>query len=92
MRKSSTSMLPSGSVAVTIILKPAIVLEAGFVPWADAGIRITLRCPCPWAMWYCLITISPVYSPAAPELGCRLQPAKPVTLHNISSVSRIICW
>ena len=32
LRKSSTSIFPSGSVAVTRILKPAIVLEAGFVP------------------------------------------------------------
>ena len=51
---------------------------------ADAGINITLRCPSPREIWYCLNTINAVYSPAAPELGWRLTPAKPVMIFSSS--------
>ena len=52
--------------------------EAGFVPWADAGIKILLRCPCPILSREARMIRRPVYSPAAPELGCKVTPANPV--------------
>merc|ERR1719310_331186 len=50
-------------------LRPAMTAEAGFVPWADTGMRHTLRCPSPIDCWYALIANSPAYSPEAPESG-----------------------
>ena len=41
--RSATSMLPRSSHATVTIFMPAMAAEAGFVPWADAGISTTLR-------------------------------------------------
>ena len=49
--------------------------RAEFVPWADAGIRHTFRCPWPRASCHALITSRPAYSPWLPALGWRLMPA-----------------
>ena len=43
-RRSSTSMLPRGSVLTCVSSKPAIVTEAGFVPCAVSGTTIFRRC------------------------------------------------
>ncbi len=49
---------------------PAITAEAGLVPWADVGMRQTVRWSSPRLRWYARIVSRPVYSPIAPELGC----------------------
>ena len=45
-RRSLTSTLPSESQAVTTTFMPTMAALAGFVPWAELGIRQTFRCPC----------------------------------------------
>ena len=49
--KSSKSMLPSSSDLTMTHLRPAITAEAGFVPWAETGIKHTLRWPSPIDCW-----------------------------------------
>ena len=49
LRKSSTSTLPSASAPTTTTLIPHICAEAGLVPWAEEGIRQTVRCVSPRA-------------------------------------------
>ena len=41
--KSSRSMSPFSADFTVTTLIPAMVAEAGFVPWAEAGIRQTSR-------------------------------------------------
>ena len=43
------STLPRASQATTTTSMPAMLAEAGLVPWAEAGIRHTLRCGSPRA-------------------------------------------
>ena len=69
-RKSSRSTSPFSADFTTTTFIPAIWAEAGFVPCAEVGIRQTLRCPSPRALWYSRIVRSPAYSPCAPEFGC----------------------
>ena len=40
-------LAPGSSQRTTTTLYPAIAAEAGFVPWADDGMRQMSRCPCP---------------------------------------------
>ena len=40
-------MLPLASQATTTTFSPAMTALAGFVPWAECGIRQTFRCPSP---------------------------------------------
>ena len=49
--RSATSMLPEASQATGTTLKPHIAAEAGFVPWAEVGIRQTWRRPSPRDSW-----------------------------------------
>ena len=44
-------MLPLASHATVTIFMPAMAADAGFVPCAEAGIRMTLRYPCPLDWW-----------------------------------------
>src|SRR5262249_29452527 len=46
-RKSPRSTLPSLSQPITTTSIPAICADAGLVPWADDGIRQTVRCGSP---------------------------------------------
>ncbi len=64
------SMLPWSSVLTTTTFMPAICAEAGLVPCAEDGIRQTSRWPSPRLRCQARITISPAYSPCAPEFGC----------------------
>ena len=57
---------------------PARTALAGFVPWAETGIRQTLRSPSPRARWKPRIASSPAYSPWEPAFGCSEMAAKPV--------------
>ena len=50
-RRSARSTEPSAAVATTATLIPAIAAEAALVPWADAGIRHTVRPASPRAAW-----------------------------------------
>ena len=43
-RRSSTSMLPRGSLLTGTTCMPAMTALAGLVPWADWGIRHVVRC------------------------------------------------
>ena len=60
------SMLPALSVLTGSTINPAIWAEAGFVPWAETGIRQTFRCFWSMESRYALIARSPEYSPWAP--------------------------
>ena len=82
--QSARSVLPFSSHLTTQGEKPACTQDAGFVPCAEAGIRSTLRSVCPFLRRYSRITTSPVYSPAAPEVGCNVQASNPVMAHNCS--------
>ena len=42
---------PSSPALTTTTFMPAITAEAALVPWADDGIRQTLRAPSPRARW-----------------------------------------
>ena len=42
-RRSATSMLPWASQATATTRKPAMTALAGFVPWAETGMRHTSR-------------------------------------------------
>ncbi len=77
-RQSARSVLPCSSHLTTTGVKPACTQEAGLVPCADSGIRRTVRCVCLRARRYSRMTTRPVYSPAAPEVGCMVTPSKPV--------------
>ena len=41
---ASRSTLPRASLGSSTAMKPAIVAEAGLVPWAESGMRMRLRC------------------------------------------------
>src|SRR2546423_1348212 len=49
-RKSFTSTSPLVSQATTTTSIPAMLAEAGLVPWAEEGMRHTLRCGSPRAV------------------------------------------
>ena len=51
VRRSSRSMEPSSAAFTTTTFMPAITAEAALVPWADDGIRQTLRPSSPLARW-----------------------------------------
>merc|ERR1719353_129926 len=70
--------------------RPAMTADAGFVPWADTGMRHTLRWPSPIDCWYARIARRPAYSPEAPELGCTLTASKPVILQRSAFKEAII--
>merc|ERR1719486_1453933 len=88
--KSSRSMLPSSSDLTMTHLRPAITAEAGFVPWADTGMRQTFRWPSPMDCWYARIARRPAYSPEAPLLGWTETASKPVILHKSAFNDAII--
>ena len=72
---------------MTTICMDAMAALAGLVPCAEAGMRHTLRWWSPRDAWYARMAIRPVYSPAAPELGCSDTASKPVISHSISDSS-----
>mmetsp|Transcript_16055 Transcript_16055/g.54722 ORF Transcript_16055/g.54722 Transcript_16055/m.54722 type:complete len:229 (+) Transcript_16055:694-1380(+) len=86
-RISSMFRLPFSSVPVTTIFMPHMAADAGLVPWADTGMMQMLRWPSPRDLWYSRIAMRPVYSPVAPELGCRETASKPVISASWSSRS-----
>ena len=57
---------------------PAMMAEAGLVPWAETGMMHTLRCLSPLAWWKARMVMRPAYSPLAPLLGCSDTASKPV--------------
>ena len=71
-------MLPLESTPVVTTFIPAMTADAGLVPWADVGMMPIFLLPSPLDLWKPLMAISPAYSPAAPELGCRETESKPV--------------
>ena len=77
--KSVKSILPFWSHLTMTTFKPAMIALAGFVPWADSGIKQIFLCEL-LALWYSLILNNPAYSPWAPELGWNDTASKPVTL------------
>ncbi len=79
-------MLPWASQATGTTLKPPIAALAGFVPWAEVGMRQTLRCSSPRDACQARMTSMPVYSPWDPAFGCNEIAAKPVI--SASQVSR----
>ena len=91
-RRSSRSMLPSSSHLIATTRMPAITAEAGLVPWAEVGIRHTVRWSSPRLLWYARIESIPAYSPWLPALGGREIFAKPVISSSAresrSSISR----
>ncbi len=76
------SMLPLESTPVVTTFIPAMTADAGLVPWADVGMMQIFLLPSPLDLWKPLMAISPAYSPAAPELGCRETESKPVMTAN----------
>jgi hypothetical protein len=90
--RSARSMFPSSSHFTTCTFIPAMTAEAGFVPWAEEGMRQTSRCASPRSRCQARITRSPVYSPWAPELGCRETAGSPEISASQTSRSRITCW
>ena len=87
-RRSSTSTLPSASHPTTTTCIPAMCALAGFVPWAEAGMRQMSRDPSPRLSWYRRMTRSPAYSPCEPALGWNDTPANAVHSQSMSSRSR----
>ena len=76
--KKMTSLFPfllsPLSLSLSLSLSsPATAALAGFVPWAETGIKQTLRLLSPRLAWYPLIASKPVYSPLAPLLGWRVK-------------------
>ena len=65
---------------------------AGFVPWAEAGMRQMSRDPSPRLSWYRRMTRSPAYSPCDPALGWNDTPANAVHSQSMSSRSRTSSW
>ena len=61
--KSPVSTLPRSSHLTTTTFMPASTALAGLVPWADDGIRQTLRRACPSALSRARITSRPASSP-----------------------------
>jgi len=84
-------MLPSSSLFTTTTSKPAITALAGFVPWAEAGMRHTFRSWSPRLSCHFRMTSRPAYSPWLPALGCSDTAAKPVISASIRSSSRKSC-
>ncbi len=85
-------MLPWASQATATTRKPAITALAGFVPWAETGMRHTSRWASPRLRWYARTVSSPAYSPWAPELGWSETAEKPVTSASQRSRSANISW
>ncbi len=50
-RRSPRSTLPASSHATTTTFMPARIADAAFVPWADDGMRQTVRSVSPFARW-----------------------------------------
>ena len=50
-RRSSRSTAPSSAAFTTTTRIPAITADAALVPWAEDGIRQTLRAVSPFAWW-----------------------------------------
>ena len=71
-------MFPWASVFTTTTLMPAMTALAGLVPWADCGIKHTVRCASFRDACQARITSSPVYSPCEPALGWSDTAWKPV--------------
>ena len=69
-RRSSRSTLPWASQATTVTDMPAITAEAALVPWAEDGMRHTVRPSSPRDRWYALMASRPASSPCDPALGC----------------------
>jgi hypothetical protein len=89
--RSAMSTLPPSSVFTTTTSMPAMTALAGFVPCADLGIRHTVLCPSPLALWYVRITNRPANSPCAPALGCSEIAANPVISASFPSSSSNSC-
>ena len=68
----------------------ASIADAGLVPCADIGMKQTLRWPYPILSKYPRMVIIPVYSPAAPLLGCKENPSSFVIAFNQSLILFII--
>ena len=62
-------MLPWASQATATTLKPAITALAGFVPWAETGMRQTSRWASPRLGWYARM----VEEPRVLALGARVR-------------------
>lgn len=63
-------------------LNPANMAEAGFVPWADIGIKQIVLFWSFLTEWYFRMHSNPVYSPCAPEFGYNETAAICVSSHN----------
>ena len=50
-RRASRSTSPSGVEGMFLTVKPAMAAEAGLVPWAESGTRITVRPVSPRLWW-----------------------------------------
>ena len=68
-RNASRSTPPSGAEVMLTVRKPAMEAVAGFVPWAESGIRTSVRSRSPRARWYARTMRIPVSSPWAPAAG-----------------------
>ncbi|MNI78878.1 hypothetical protein D3C73_1352930 [compost metagenome] len=62
-------MVPSAAVATTTTFIPAKTADAALVPWADAGIKQTVRCWSPRDRWYPRMASRPASSPWEPAFG-----------------------
>ena len=76
------------SQATATTFRPAMTALAGLVPWAEVGMRQTLRWPSQRLRCQARMTSRPAYSPCEPALGCSEMPAKPV----ISASHSSNCW
>ena len=57
---------------------PAMMAEAGLVPWAEEGMRQMSRWPSPRCSCQARMTRRPAYSPWLPALGWSETASKPV--------------
>ena len=82
-------MPPSGLEGTLTQVKPAMTAVAGFVPWAESGTMILVRLWSPRALWYCLMSSTPVSSPWAPAAGWKVISSMPVISHRYFSARAI---
>ena len=84
-RRASRSTPPWGLEGMDTTWNPAMVAEAGLVPWAASGTRILVRALSPRDWWYLRMRSRPVYSPWAPAAGWKDMPSIPVISHRSCS-------
>ena len=77
-RSASRSSSPRAVDGTSTTSYPAIDADAGLVPCALSGMRMTLRWSSPRDRWYDCVMSTPASSPCAPASVARLQPASPV--------------